>query len=341
MTGKSSKICILCVEPVLKYPRSRMSLHSFPLCPKKRQIWLNRCGLTNAEVSPNCKICSFHFEPTCFKSGVKRRILYPDAVPTIFKKGHVEIANTPLKNTKVMTGKSSKICILCVEPVHKYPRSKMSLHSFPLCPKKRQIWLNRCRLTNAEILPNCKICSFHFEPTCFKSGVKRRILYPDAVPTIFKNDRFEMANTPLKNTKESQKKCNKNGIAVEIYQSHNISLTRAAKKVISVQDRQLRNVVLTRATEKVIEDQNCQGHSISPPKVTKSVITGQTCQSCDISHAKFVMEVYERVASMVTNKKRELDELDKTIMKLEKEKSSLISQLEVANRQIALFNTVN
>jgi len=72
---------------------------------------------------------------------------------------------------------------------------------FPLCPKKRQIWLNRCRLTNAEISPNCKICSFHFEPTCFKSGVKRRILYPDAVPTIFKKDRFEMANTPLKNTK--------------------------------------------------------------------------------------------------------------------------------------------
>jgi len=111
--------------------------------------------------------------------------------------------------------------------------------------------------------------------------------------------------------------------------------------VISVQDRQLRNVVLTRATEKVIEDQNCQGHSISPPKVTESVITGQTCQSCDNSHAKFVMEVYERVASMVTNKKRELDELDKTIMKLEKEKSSLTSQLEVATRQISLFNTVN
>ncbi|XP_026819818.1 uncharacterized protein LOC113558532 [Rhopalosiphum maidis] len=321
MTGKSSKICILCVEPMLKYPRSRMSLHSFPLCPKKRQIWLNRCRLTNAEVSPNCKICSFHFEPTCFKSGVKRRILYPDAVPTIFKKGHVEIANTTLKNMKVMTGNSSKICILCVEPMLKYPRSKMSLHSFPLCPKKRQIWLNQCRLTNAEVSPNCKICSFHFEPTCFKSGVKRRVLHSNAVPTIFKEGRFEMANTPLKNTKEKQKKCNKNGIAVKNYQSRNISLTRATKKVINVQDRQLRNVVLTRATKKVITD--------------------QTCQSCDISQTKFVKEVFERVVSIVTNKKRELDELDGTIMKLEKEKSSLISQLEGVRSQISLANTVH
>uniref|UniRef100_A0A2S2NEE5 THAP domain-containing protein 2 n=1 Tax=Schizaphis graminum TaxID=13262 RepID=A0A2S2NEE5_SCHGA len=340
MTGKSSNICILCVEPVLKYPRSRMSLHSFPSCPKKRQIWLNRCKLTNAEVLPNCKICSFHFEPTCFKSGVKRRILNPDAVPTIFKKGHVEMANTPLKNTKVMTGKSSKNCILCVEPVLKYPRSRMSLHSFPSCPKKRKIWLNRCRLTNAEVLPNCKICSFHFEPTCFKSGVKRRILHPDAVPTIFKKGRIEMANTSLKNIKERQKKCNKNGTAVEIYQSRNISLTRAAKKMISVQDHQLRNFVSPRATEKVIVGQNCQSHSISPPKVTKKVITAENCQSCDNSTA-FVKEVFERVISIVANKKRELDELDGTIMELEKEKASLISQLESARRRISLANTVN
>jgi len=72
----------------------------FPSCPKKRQIWLNRCKLANEEVLPNRKICSFHFEPTCFKTGLKRRLLYPDAVPTIFGKAHVKTTNLPLKNVK-------------------------------------------------------------------------------------------------------------------------------------------------------------------------------------------------------------------------------------------------
>lgn len=69
---------------------------------------------------------------------------------------------------------------------------------FPACPKKRQIWLNQCRLTNKEVLPNRKICSFHFEPTCFKSNVKRRLLHPDAVPTIFENSHVKTRNLPLK-----------------------------------------------------------------------------------------------------------------------------------------------
>jgi hypothetical protein len=112
--------------------------------------------------------------------------------------------------------------------------------------------------------------------------------------------------------------------------------------VISVQDRQLRNVVLTRATEKVIEGQNCQCHSISPPRVTKNVITGQICQSCENSQIKFIKEVNERVLSILTNKKRELDELDRTIMELKKQYSSITSQLEAARRRIlSLTNAGN
>jgi len=72
---------------------------------------------------------------------------------------------------------------------------------FPTCPKNRQIWIKKCRLANEEVLPNSKVCSFHFEPTCFKSGVKRRLLYLDAVPTIFGNGRVKTLNLPSKNMK--------------------------------------------------------------------------------------------------------------------------------------------
>lgn len=69
---------------------------------------------------------------------------------------------------------------------------------FPSFPKRRQIWLKQCKLAHKEVLPNSKICSFHFEPRCFKSGLKRHVLYPDAVPTIFGNDHEKTTNLPLK-----------------------------------------------------------------------------------------------------------------------------------------------
>lgn len=65
---------------------------------------------------------------------------------------------------------------------------------FPSFPKIRQIWLKQCRLAHEEVLPNSKICLFHFEPKCFKSGVKRCVLYPDGVPTIFGNDHVKTTN---------------------------------------------------------------------------------------------------------------------------------------------------
>ncbi|XP_016662670.1 THAP domain-containing protein 2-like [Acyrthosiphon pisum] len=121
----------------------------------------------------------------------------------------------------------SNVCVLCVKPLIKYLRSRISLHVFPTCPKKRQIWLNQCRLTNEEVLPNRKICSFHFESTCFKSNAKRRILHADAVPTIFVNSHVK------KIVKGGPKNFNKKGIVGENRQSQDIPLTRAAKKKIS------------------------------------------------------------------------------------------------------------
>ncbi|XP_050062133.1 THAP domain-containing protein 2-like isoform X2 [Aphis gossypii] len=82
-------------------------------------------------------------------------------------------------------------CILCVKSMIKFKLgSKITLHKFPTCPERRQDWINRCQLTNQEVLPKHKLCSLHFEPTCFKSSEKKRILYQNAVPTIFEVGRY-------------------------------------------------------------------------------------------------------------------------------------------------------
>ncbi|XP_026819995.1 uncharacterized protein LOC113558688 [Rhopalosiphum maidis] len=225
-------VCIACVKPLLKNPSSRVSFHVFPTCPKKRQVWINRCKLTNKEVLPNHKLCSFHFELTCFKSNVKRRILYPDAIPTIFETSHVKRTNLSLKMLKGKSKNCIKFnnCILCVKSAIKYPSSKISLHLFPACPKRRQVWLNNCKLTNQEVLPNRKICSFHFEPTCFKSTERRRILYSNAVPTIFGNGLVTKKNLSSKIVKGRSKDSNIE-ITCQKRQCHNISLVKVGKEV--------------------------------------------------------------------------------------------------------------
>ncbi|KAL5236701.1 hypothetical protein ACI65C_004111 [Semiaphis heraclei] len=172
----------------------------------------------------------------------------------------------------------SKDCILCEKPVLKYSISKMSLHVFPSCPKKRQIWLNHCGLSNKEVLPNRKICSFHFEPTCFKSGVKRRVLYPDAVPTIFGNDLVKTTNLSLKNVKGRPKNCTKNKIEVQDCKSHNISSVNAAKKV---------------------DD-------------------GQNVKSCDVTPRVFTHAAFERLYRILENQILQLNELEVTIAELKR-----------------------
>ncbi|XP_060848046.1 THAP domain-containing protein 2-like [Rhopalosiphum padi] len=121
------------------------------------------------------------------------------------------------------------VCVLCIRPTLKRFNSKISFHVFPTCPKKRQIWIKRCKLTNQEVLPRHKICSFHFKPTCFKVNAKRRILHPDAVPTIFEKRYVKKKNLPNKIIKED---CNKKEIVHQNQQSCNISSTKPTQKEV-------------------------------------------------------------------------------------------------------------
>ncbi|KAL5236718.1 hypothetical protein ACI65C_004128 [Semiaphis heraclei] len=195
---------------------------------------------------------------------------------------------------------SNVYCVLCVKPLLKYPNNRISFHVFPACPKKRKIWLKQCRLTNKEVLPNRKICSIHFEPTCFKSNLKRRILYPDAVPTIFGKNIFKTTSLPSNIVKGRTKNRNKNAIADQNRQSRGKSLTRAAKKGIAGSNHKPRDILPTKPDSKV----------------------------------------FHNVKGNATNRKRKLDMHDEPITAFKKNKSSFMSLLKLVRIQISLANGI-
>jgi len=50
-------------------------------------VWLNACGLEAEEYLPNRRLCSRHFDETCYtKSGSRLKL---DAIPTKYLKGQV------------------------------------------------------------------------------------------------------------------------------------------------------------------------------------------------------------------------------------------------------------
>ncbi|XP_026819952.1 THAP domain-containing protein 2-like [Rhopalosiphum maidis] len=190
------------------------------------------------------------------------------------------------------------VCILCIRPRLKRFNSKISFHVFPTCPKKRQIWIKSCKLTNQEVLPRHKICSFHFKPTCFKVDAKRRILHSDAVPTIFEKRYVKKSNLPNKIVKERTKDSKKKKeTGLQNQQSHNISSTKATKKKV-----------------------------VGPKGI--------------ISNLEDARDVFKHLQNIATNQKKKINNLDKTIKKLEDKKSYFMSQLKLANVKIPMVDQI-
>ena len=77
----------------------------------------------------------------------------------------------------------------------KTTKDGVSLHLFPADPKYRRLWAAKVRLTRAKWSGPTSfsaLCSEHFEPSCFESGIhhsfdmtRRAILKHDAVPKFF------------------------------------------------------------------------------------------------------------------------------------------------------------
>ncbi|XP_029347682.1 uncharacterized protein LOC115034511 isoform X2 [Acyrthosiphon pisum] len=83
--AKSYKCCILCLKSPNKVPG--LKLHRFPTDKVKINVWLNACGLEAEEYLPNRRLCSRHFDKTCYtKSGSRLKL---DAIPTKYLKGQI------------------------------------------------------------------------------------------------------------------------------------------------------------------------------------------------------------------------------------------------------------
>ncbi|XP_077495655.1 uncharacterized protein LOC144106689 [Amblyomma americanum] len=81
-------------------------------------------------------------------------------------------------------------CIICKTRCQKGPG--ISLHVFPHNNKDLlQKWLSAIRTPLPNLHIGRRICSRHFEQSCFYSGHTRHFLKPDAVPTIFQNVQSE------------------------------------------------------------------------------------------------------------------------------------------------------
>ncbi|XP_027849140.1 uncharacterized protein LOC114128757 isoform X2 [Aphis gossypii] len=186
--------CLLCKKPSYKRYKAQATFHAFPKCPIQRRVWMNICNVTNLIDLRYRKICSFHFEPECYEKNTKRRLLKPDAIPTIFvkrfmKKYHYDEGILEESPNAGYIGRNT--CILCVKSDINYsPKSKIPLHQFPSCPERRQEWINRCQLKDEEVSRTDKICALHFKPECYKPEGPRWLLLPDAVPTVFEVGRY-------------------------------------------------------------------------------------------------------------------------------------------------------
>ena len=74
------------------------TLWRFPRRKDRRQSWVSSLNRVNFVPSNNAKLCSEHFEASCFKQDTKNVILKSDAIPSIFD--HSKVQDTSLKYAK-------------------------------------------------------------------------------------------------------------------------------------------------------------------------------------------------------------------------------------------------
>jgi hypothetical protein len=130
--------------------------------PQKLKTWLETSGLDPNKIKKSSRLCSDHFEHSCFVRVYEGKKLKEGAFPTIF-------------------GDRSSTCVYC--GLRRDRLNKRSLHKFPLRRKTIfQKWLNSFSKQGFVLTAKSALCSDHFEARCFN---KPGCLKPNAVPTIF------------------------------------------------------------------------------------------------------------------------------------------------------------
>lgn len=105
----AAKMPSWCALPKCKKQQRKDSQTTFHLFPHKRpdnlRKWLQSIGDESFVPKLREKICSDHFDPSCFYASHCRKTLKPDAVPTIF-----QWKDPPLKNESVQEPEVQDVC---------------------------------------------------------------------------------------------------------------------------------------------------------------------------------------------------------------------------------------
>ena len=84
------------------------------------------------------------------------------------------------------------------------PDARVVLYKFPKSARISNRWIRGLRLSKWSPKPTSVVCSLHFQEDCFLPGtfndpLQRPKLKPNAVPTIFDNDKKKTVRKPPKN----------------------------------------------------------------------------------------------------------------------------------------------
>ncbi|CAF4943838.1 unnamed protein product [Pieris macdunnoughi] len=68
-----------------------ITFHRFPNNPQLKDAWIKCTRRINWNPKSHSRICSKHFDPSCFQQKSNRTYLNPHSIPTLFMKASVRI----------------------------------------------------------------------------------------------------------------------------------------------------------------------------------------------------------------------------------------------------------
>ncbi|KAL8563690.1 hypothetical protein ACOMHN_050518 [Nucella lapillus] len=157
------------------------TFHRFPYNePERLKKWLVNMGRGSFRPSSRALVCSAHFEDSCFyRFGLHTR-LKEDAVPTVFDfKNAVKTA---------FPGKRSVAGVRCAAwscGNHPEKGSGRSFHQFPKDPTRQEEWVKALGRKGFQATAYSRICSDHFEESCFDRTGQVTRLKENATPSLF------------------------------------------------------------------------------------------------------------------------------------------------------------
>ncbi|XP_043472696.1 THAP domain-containing protein 1-like isoform X3 [Leptopilina heterotoma] len=172
-------VCLFCGKKEAK----GVSFHKFPRRTELCQMWIKNMGFDeNFEITAHNRLCSDHFNETCFtKETNERERIHSESIPTKFGRYYLQ-------------------CICCSNV--KRIGCNIIFRKFPFKNRNLlKIWIEKIGLENFCPNERSLICDEHFTEHCFyKRKEGGLILKSNAFPTLFSSNMLNDTDSPLEST---------------------------------------------------------------------------------------------------------------------------------------------